>query len=163
MALKIAVIGAGNIGGALIGGILKSEVAQPADVIAIDASDECRRRIAERWKVPVSPPGDPASIRGRDVVILAVKPQIIMTVLQEYRSVLQRGMIILSVAAGVPISFIESVLGKGVPIFRAMPNIPQMGTVWTPVGNELTLFLQGKTTAQKAMDAAAAAIKKAHG
>src|ERR1051325_558101 len=124
MGLKIVVIGAGTSGGALIGGILKSEVALSGDVIAIDASDECRRRVAERWKVPVSPPGDPSAIRGRDVVILAVKPQIIPSVLQEYRSVLQRGVIILSVAAGVPISFIESVLGKNVPIFRAMPNIP---------------------------------------
>src|SRR5215467_5177992 len=124
MGLKIVVIGAGNIGGALIGGILKSEVAVPGDVMAVDASDECRRRIADRWKVVVAPPGDPTAVRGRDVVILAVKPQILPAVLQEYRSVLQRGPIILSVAAGVPISFIESVLGKGAPIFRAMPNIP---------------------------------------
>src|SRR5262249_35201400 len=63
MGLKIVVIGAGNIGGALIGGILKSEVAVPGDVLAIDASDECRRRIADRWKVQVSPPGDPGVVR----------------------------------------------------------------------------------------------------
>jgi pyrroline-5-carboxylate reductase len=124
MGLKIAVIGAGNIGGALIGGILKSEVAGPGDVMAIDASDECRRRTADRWKVPVSAPGDPAAVRGRDVVILAVKPQILPDVLREHRTVLNRGPIILSVAAGVPIALIESVLGKDVPIFRAMPNIP---------------------------------------
>ena len=44
---------------------------------------------------------------------------------------------------------------------RAMPNIPQMGDVWGPTGSELTLFMEGKITAQAAMNASAAAIKKA--
>ena len=45
----------------------------------------------------------------------------------------------------------------------AMPNIPQMGTVWSPLGNELTLFFEGKLTAKAALDAAVTAIKKAKG
>lgn len=124
MALKIGVIGAGNIGGALLGGIVKSRIALPKNIVAIDASDDCRRRVAAQWKVKVQPVATAKVLADRNLIILAVKPHIMPAVLQELRGALRRGQIILSVAAGVPISFIESIIGKNVPVFRAMPNIP---------------------------------------
>src|SRR3972149_6613896 len=51
MGLKIAVIGAGNIGGAMLGGILKSRLAEPKDVVVTDASEDRRREAEEKWKV----------------------------------------------------------------------------------------------------------------
>lgn len=124
MALKIAVIGAGNIGGALLGGILKSRTATAKDVLAIDASEECRHRVATQWKVKTTTDTTPAAIAGRGLIVVAVKPQIVPAVLEQLRGHLKKNQVIVSVAAGVPISFFESVLGKGVPIFRVMPNIP---------------------------------------
>jgi pyrroline-5-carboxylate reductase len=124
MALKIAVIGAGNIGGALLGGIVKSRIAAPKDIVAIDASDEIRRRAASQWKVKTSPSTTPKAIEGRGIIFLAVKPHTIPAVLQELRGNLRRGQVIVSVAAGVPISLMESIIGKKIPIFRVMPNIP---------------------------------------
>jgi len=124
MGLKIAILGAGNIGGALLGGILKSHLAEPKDVVATDAREERRRELEEQWKVRVLPTDNRQAVAGRDVVILAVKPNIVPRVLEEIRGVLRPGQIVLSVAAAVPISFIESVLGKRVAVFRAMPNIP---------------------------------------
>src|SRR5689334_22697888 len=81
MALKIAVIGAGNIGGALVGGIVKSRIAAAKDIIAIDASDEIRRRAAAQFKVKTAPLTTPKALEGRGLIIVAVKPQIVPAVL----------------------------------------------------------------------------------
>lgn len=124
MALKIAVVGTGNIGGALLGGIVKSKIAGPKDVLAIDASEEACKRVAAQWKVKTAPSVSAQVIVGRDLIFLAVKPHIMPAVLQELRGKLTRTQVVVSVAAGVPISFMESVIGKSIPVFRVMPNIP---------------------------------------
>src|SRR5581483_4466496 len=124
MGLKIAILGRGNIGGALLGGILKNHLAEPKDVVATTAGEERRRELEEQWKVRVLLSANRRAAAGRDVVILAVKPNIVPKVLEEIRDVLRENRIVISVAAAVPISFIESVLGKRVSLFRAMPNIP---------------------------------------
>ncbi len=124
MGLKIAVIGAGNIGGALLGGILKSHLAEPKDVVATDARDERRRELEQQWKIRVLPTDNRKAVEGRDVVILAVKPYIVPAVLEELRGALRENQIVITVAAGVPLALYEAVLGKRIPLFRAMPNIP---------------------------------------
>ena len=124
MGLKIAIIGAGNIGGALLGGILKTHLAEPEDVVATDAREERRRELEEQWKVRVLPTDNRKAAAGRDVVILAVKPPIVPAVVSELRGVLRENQIVITVAAGVPLLVYESILGKRIPLFRAMPNIP---------------------------------------
>ena len=125
MGLKIAVLGAGNIGGALIGGIVKSHLAEPQDVVATDAREERRQELEAQWKIQTLPTSENRkAAKGRDIVILAVKPLVVPAVLSAIRGAVREKQIVISVAAGVPISFIESVLGQRIPIFRAMPNIP---------------------------------------
>lgn len=125
MGLKIAVLGAGNIGGALVGGIVKSRLAEPQDVVATDAREDRRRELEAQWKIRTLPTAENRkAAKGRDIVILAVKPPIVPSVLNEIRGAVREGQIVISVAAGVPISFVESVLGHQIPVFRAMPNIP---------------------------------------
>ena len=125
MGLKIAVLGAGNIGGALIGGIVKSRLAQPQDVVSTDAREDRRRELEEQWKIQTLPTSENRkAAKGRDIVILAVKPPIVPAVLNEIRGTVRKTQIVISVAAGVPLSFIASVLGNQIPLFRAMPNIP---------------------------------------
>jgi pyrroline-5-carboxylate reductase len=124
MGLKIAVIGAGNIGGAMIGGILKSRLAEPKDVVVTDANPDRRREAEAKWKVRVMDADNRRAVSGRDVVIIAVKPPTLPAVLREIRGSLRKNQIVISVAAGVPLSFIESILARPVSLFRAMPNIP---------------------------------------
>jgi pyrroline-5-carboxylate reductase len=124
MGLKIAVIGVGNIGGALLGGILKTHLADPKDVVVTDASEELRRKTLEKWNVHTFETDNRRAAAGRDIVILAVKPNIVPTVLREIRGVLRKNQVVISVAAGVPIALYEAVLGSRTPLFRAMPNIP---------------------------------------
>lgn len=126
MGLKIAVLGTGNIGSALLGGILKSGLARPQDVVVTVAveEDEKRRELETRWKVRALPGANREAAAGRDVVILAVKPHILPKVLEEIRGVLRENQVVISVAAAVPLPLIESLIGKRVCLFRAMPNIP---------------------------------------
>ena len=125
MGLKIAVLGAGNIGGALIGGIVKSHLAEPHDVVATDAREDRRRELEAQWKIQTLPTSENRkAAQGRDIVILAVKPLVVPAVLNAIRGAVREKQIVISVAAGVPLSFIASVLGTRIPLFRAMPNIP---------------------------------------
>jgi pyrroline-5-carboxylate reductase len=109
----------------LLGGIIKSHLAAPQDVVATDAREERRQELAAQWKIRTLPTSENRkAAEHRDIVILAVKPSVVPAVLNEIRGAVRQEQIIISVAAGVPISFIESVLGEQVPVFRAMPNIP---------------------------------------
>jgi pyrroline-5-carboxylate reductase len=146
MGLKIAVIGAGNIGGALLGGILKSRLAEPKDVVATDAREERRRELEQQWKIKTLPADNRKAVEGRDVVILAVKPYVVPAVLEELRGGLRENQIVITVAAGVPLALYEAVLGKRIPLFRAMPNIPVVVDegATAVAGNEATTAEQRK-------------------
>jgi len=121
---RIAVIGAGNIGAAMIGGILKSGVADREHVIATEASPERAEEIAARFSIPVRVRADREAASWAEVIILAVKPMTVPEVLQEIREELRPEQILISLAAAVPIGLIEKLVQKRMPIFRAMPNIP---------------------------------------
>ena len=121
---RIAVLGAGNIGGALLGGILQSGVADRDHLIATDANPERAQEVAQRFAIPVTVGGNREAAASAEVIILAVKPYTLPAVLAEIRDVLRPDHILISVAAAVPIALIEKLAGQRLPIFRAMPNIP---------------------------------------
>jgi pyrroline-5-carboxylate reductase len=121
---RIAVLGAGNIGSALIGGMLNSGIASRDRLRATVRSDERAREVAEKFSVPVSAGGNREAARESDVIVLAVKPSTLPRVLEEIRDVLREDQVLVSLAAAVPISLIEQLIEKRLPVFRAMPNIP---------------------------------------
>jgi pyrroline-5-carboxylate reductase len=121
---RITVIGAGNMGGALLGGILKSGVARPEDVMATTGTEAKARQVAERHGVRAVAKMNLEAAQAADIVILAVKPGKMSGVLTEIRPGLRVGQIVVSLAAAYPIGLVERVLDLPIPIFRAMPNIP---------------------------------------
>jgi pyrroline-5-carboxylate reductase len=121
---RIAVLGAGNIGAALIGGILKGGVADREHLLATDLNAERVQEIAERFSIAVTVGGNREAVQAAEVIILAVKPYTLPGVLVEIRDVLRDDQILISVAAAVPIALIEKLIARRLPIFRAMPNIP---------------------------------------
>jgi pyrroline-5-carboxylate reductase len=121
---RIAVIGAGNMGSALVGGILKGGVADPGHIVATVRTPERAAEVAAKYGITVTAGGNQEAAAGADIVILAVKPGTLPKVLEEIHEVLRPAQILLSLAAAVPISIIEKLTDCGMPVFRAMPNIP---------------------------------------
>jgi pyrroline-5-carboxylate reductase len=136
----IAVLGAGNIGSALISGVLAAGAFDPENVLAADISETQLAALADKHKIRVFPAGNREAARQADVVVLAVKPYLAGQVLDEIRAVLRPGQMLISVAAGVSIDFLEGRLGRakartsararakargnaGQPVVRAMPNL----------------------------------------
>ena len=121
---RIAVLGAGNIGAAMIGGILKSGLADCEHLMATEASRERAEQIAQRFSIPVKLGANREAARWADVILLAVKPLTVPEVLAEIRPELRPEQILISLAAAVPIALIEKLIQTRLPVFRAMPNIP---------------------------------------
>ncbi|RLF15612.1 MAG: pyrroline-5-carboxylate reductase [Thermoprotei archaeon] len=120
--MKVGVIGAGKIGEALISGLIKAGYAKPEDLIASDINDERRRHIASAYGVRCTKDNVEVA-RSSEVIILSVKPKDVASVLEEIKEALTPSHLLISVAAGVATSYIARVLGKPIPIVRAMPNV----------------------------------------
>lgn len=122
---SIGFIGAGNMAGALIKGLLAGEGQQPDAIVASDV--DARRLQALRRRYGIRTTQDNlAVLGGAKVVILAVKPQVIGTVLEGVRSAVSRRHVFLSIAAGVTTQRLEERLGGTARVLRAMPNTPAL-------------------------------------
>ena len=112
------------MGGALIGGILKSGIARPEDILATTASETRATEVAARYGVRAQAQENPKAVAEADIVVLAVKPGKLSQVLADIRPALRAGHVLISLAAAYPIELIERVVAMPLSIFRAMPNIP---------------------------------------
>lgn len=120
---KIGVIGAGKIGSALLRGVIRAGLVDKEQVMASDVSTTLRQSIAKELGIRVTP-NNSEVCDFADIVILAVKPQIVDLVVKEIAKKLAKAKLLVSVAAGVPLSRIEKNLAKGARVVRVMPNIP---------------------------------------
>jgi pyrroline-5-carboxylate reductase len=122
---KVGFVGAGNMGEALIKGLVESSLV-PAEAIVIADSRAARaEQIAQQYGVRAAADNG-ALVRGADVVILAVKPQIMAAVLREIMPALTNRPLLVSIAAGVSTATIQAVLGKYPRLIRVMPNTPAL-------------------------------------
>lgn len=122
MVKKIAVIGAGNMGTALLRGILASGWGTKQNLVASHPKPAKRAALASALGIAVTE-NNVAAARKAQIVILAVKPQILEFVLEEIRPARRPKTLFISIAAGFPTSRIEAALGGAVPVVRAMPNV----------------------------------------
>jgi pyrroline-5-carboxylate reductase len=120
---KIAVIGAGKLGEALIGGMLDAGVAKRDQFIATAAHRERVDLVQKKLGVKVTLSNGEA-VRKSKLVLLCVKPQVVEEVLRQIADDLTPDHVLISVAASVSIRFMEEIIGKPVPVIRAMPNTP---------------------------------------
>jgi pyrroline-5-carboxylate reductase len=122
---KIAVIGAGNMGEALVAGLLAAKAAAPGALHATDVVAERLDRVKARYGVCVGT-DNRAAAWWAEIVILAVEPQVLDHVLDDLRGVLTGAQLILSVAAGYPLARIAAHLTPGARVIRCMPNTPSV-------------------------------------
>lgn len=130
---KIAFIGSGAMGEAMIKGMLAQELVRPDQITAADPVEARRQAMARDYAVNTTADNQEAVDRA-GVVVLSIKPQVLGKVLPILGGKLQRDALVLSIIAGAPISALASGLGHD-RIVRTMPNTPaQVGkgmTVWT--------------------------------
>ena len=119
---KISIIGTGNMGEALVSGLISSGTAKPENIICTDIRGDKLNSVKERYDV-VTTEDNIKAVEASEIVIYAVKPQIIASVLKETAHVLDMSKLIISIAAGVPLAAIESCLKKDLRLIRVMPNI----------------------------------------
>jgi len=117
----IALLGVGKLGEALLSGLLRS--GHPADrLLGAERYPDRAAEIAERYGVATPQPVD--AVRQADVLLLAVKPQDMRTLLSEIAPVLAPGTLVVSLAAGITLKVLEGGLPEGTPVVRVMTNTP---------------------------------------
>jgi pyrroline-5-carboxylate reductase len=119
---RIAIIGTGRIGEALLSGLLSSGV---SDLVVTSRSDARVAELRERHGVEATTSNVDA-VAGAGLVVVAVKPQDIDVLLAEIGPLLTPEQTLLSVAAAIPTAHIEERIADGVPVVRAMPNAPSV-------------------------------------
>src|SRR3712207_6004006 len=118
--LRLAVIGAGVMGEAMIGGLLKQQLGAPEQIVATEPREERRAEIEERYGVRVTDDNVEAA-HWAQVAIFSVKPQTLPKVLPTMRGALKDGELVISIVAGAPIRHFVDALGHDA-IVRSMPN-----------------------------------------
>jgi pyrroline-5-carboxylate reductase len=116
----IGIIGVGNMGGAIVSGLLKSGFISATEIYGSDRKESVLNEM-RLMGVNVSE-DNLLTAKNADVIILAVKPYHIELVLQEIKPVLNPDKILISIVAGVSIKELDEIVNCEIPIFRAMPN-----------------------------------------
>jgi pyrroline-5-carboxylate reductase len=121
----IAILGIGNMGGSLLNGLITRGFS-PEHLSVYDPSDNIIKNIQHRASLHIGKNNEEA-VHSADVIILAVKPQMISSVAKEIAPFIQqRKPLVISVAAGILEASLASSLGKDIPIVRCMPNTPAL-------------------------------------
>jgi pyrroline-5-carboxylate reductase len=120
---RLAVIGAGKMGGIVLRAFLDQKLVSPSNAVATVRHAERAKALAKSLGISVSTENRAAAHKA-DVILLAVKPLQMADVLKEIRPEVTPKTLVVSLAASVPTKFIEQHLAVDVPVVRAMPNTP---------------------------------------
>ena len=131
--MKIAFIGGGNMGEAMLAAILDKGLSTPEDICVSDIKDVRRKQLKQKYGVAVNP-DNRLTIEKRDVIVLAIKPQNLTEVMAELSGLLKPNQLVMSIIAGAKLRTLCKGL-KHKAVVRVMPNTPaQIGqgiSVWT--------------------------------
>jgi len=145
--MRLAVLGAGKMGGILIEAFVKRGLVAPKNIFATVQHAGRERKSASQLGVsPTS--NNREAVKKANVILLCVKPQTVGHVVDEIKHELGEKKLLISIAASVPTDYIERRLSAKVPVIRAMPNTPSM------VGEGITAIAKGKFASEKDIETA---------
>jgi pyrroline-5-carboxylate reductase len=133
---KLGFIGAGNMAGALVKGVLRAGLYRSRDLWVTDPLALQRGRMRRRYGVQ-SASDNRELVRGSEIVVLAVKPQVLSDVLSDVRAEVTPAHLVVSIAAGVTLRRLEAALGGEARVIRVMPNTPAL------VGKGMSVLVRG--------------------
>lgn len=122
--MKLGFIGTGNMAGAIMGGIIKKQIFRPEEIIGADISEAGRETTKETYGIEVT--GDNRKAADSEVLILSVKPQYYAEAIAEIKDCVRDDQMIITIAPGKTLAWLEEQFGKPVKIVRTMPNTPAL-------------------------------------
>jgi len=145
---RIAIIGVGNMGEAVLSGLVQAGRA-PADIVAGVRRPERGEELASRYGVGTAPTAEAAA--SADIVVLGVKPYDVVALLASLD--LRSGQLVVSLAAGITTQAMEAAVADGVAVVRTMPNTPSL------IGQGMTVVAAGKTASEEDLEDAVALMR----
>ncbi len=121
--MKVILVGCGNMGHAMLKGWIDSGRLQAADVVVVEPNETLRERAAALGVTTAANAAEAGGVRA-DIVVIAVKPQVMRMVLADWTRLGNGPALFVTVAAGTRIALYEEVLGANTPVLRCMPNTP---------------------------------------
>jgi pyrroline-5-carboxylate reductase len=118
----IAILGSGNMGSALLKGIINAKLTPAKKITACDVSESKLKALASEWKVRTTQDLKEA-VKASDILLLCVKPQTLAAVLDSIKEFIRPEHLIISIVAGKRIAFIQNKIDKKIGVVRVMPNI----------------------------------------
>jgi pyrroline-5-carboxylate reductase len=146
---RVAVLGAGKMGGILLKALLEKGLLAPQATSATVQHEERAKALTKQWGITVGT-NNLAAVQGADIILVGVKPQVVAEVIEQIRPAVSSAQLVISVAASVHTGQIETALGGSVPVVRAMPNTP------CAVGRGMTALCKGKFASEQHLELASA-------
>lgn len=123
--MNIGFIGNGNMGGAIIGALIKNKIVSPNEVYVSDINIEGLEKTAQIYGVHTST-DNAETVKAADTLFLAVKPNVVYNVIDEIKELVTSDMLVISIVAGQNIEKLENAFGKEIKLVRVMPNTPAL-------------------------------------
>ena len=142
---KIGFIGSGNMGRAMIGGIISSGLVPASHLIASAKTQATLDTLSEQYGIRTTLDNETVAVES-DIIFLAVKPYLYETVIKEIKDSVTDDKIIVAIAAGQTISRIESLFSKDIKLVRTMPNTPAL------VGEGITGVCPNKEVTERELE-----------
>jgi pyrroline-5-carboxylate reductase len=130
---KIGFIGTGAMGSAMIKGIIKAKLLEPSDIYVFDTDKQKLQMFCEETGV-IAEADSLQLTKNSDYIVLAVKPNVVKTVLSDIAGVFSEDKVLISIAAGIPLKTYKALLGDNKKVIRALPNTPAI------IGEGMTLI-----------------------
>jgi pyrroline-5-carboxylate reductase len=121
----IGFIGNGNMGGAIIGGIISNKILNPSEILVSDINRDGLNTVNEKYGVSITSDNKEAAKKA-DILFLAVKPNVLYKVIDEIKDVINENTLIVSIVAGQSIEKIAAAFNRDIKLIRVMPNTPAL-------------------------------------
>ena len=123
--MKLGFIGTGNMAKAIMGGIIQKQIFRPEEIIGSDVSEKGRERVREQYGIAVTAENREVAEKA-EILILSVKPQFYPEVIAEIRECIKPEQLIITIAPGKTLEWLQEQFGRRVKLVRTMPNTPAM-------------------------------------
>lgn len=149
---KLGIIGCGNMGRAMLSGVVSSHFLKPNEIIASDVNKDLEKAIVSTFGI-IWGENNYDIVKNSKYVLIAVKPQNLNRVLDEIKMALSTGSVIISIVAGISTGYIQKKLANNVGVIRVMPNTPAL------VGKGMSAISRGKLVLEEDFNFAVNLIK----